>query len=194
MVDLNTMQVRTLAGDGSYDSRDGFGEAAALAPKKMAFDRSPHPETNPHVDGSGSGPVTEESAVWITSNKSVVRYHFPTDTVTTLKLIGLPLVNNSLRQAFEPYAICCLQTGLLLVSCNETHTLLLIDPKDGHVQPVVGGIDRSHGHQFEDGVGASGKFYYCYDCVLIDSERCLYFTDFENCRIRRVSLPDSLFL
>ncbi len=170
MVDTKTGEVKTVAGNGTNESTDGIGLNAGIAyPRKVVFYRSPT--------------AKPDSVLYFTSAGGMRRFDVETGAETTLELtLNIP----------GPHGIDCTPTGRLIVSCIGTHSIYLVDPSSGDVELLAGsGEWKVTGSA--DGSGRTARFNWPSDLKLDDEAQCIYVTEYEHHRIRRVSLPSRLF-
>ncbi len=171
MVDTKTGEVKTIAGNGKSESKDGNGLDAGMdRPRKVVFYRSPTAKPN--------------SVLYFTSAGGVRRFDIETGFVSTLTLKS--------SAVGYPCGIDCTSSGHLIVSCITTHSIYLIDPSKGDITLMVGSGECDL-PAFADGIGQSARFNLAVGLVLVDSKQCIYVTDRDNNRIRRVALPTQLF-
>ncbi len=108
MVDLATLAVTTIAGDGGRRSADGSGlKCSIYNPRRLAFDRS-------------------ATALYITSAFSIRRFDLTTKEMTTVEWNAKPA-----PRRIVPYAIGVLPNDQLIASCITSHSMYLLDPKTG---------------------------------------------------------------
>ncbi len=180
-VDVKTQAVTTIAGSGENELRDGVGlECAISTPRKFVFDTSRS--------------VNAESAIYITSAGGIRRLNLITREMTTC-----PMADQRISRTFDVWAIAIAPGGALIFSCLESHSIYSLDPRTGSISLIAGGgtpIERggvTDPHSFVDGYGTEPRFHLVYAIALVEHEQCLYIADSGNRRIRRMTLPQSLF-
>ncbi len=166
-IEIKSRVVSTIAGSGQSKSEDGTGLAASiLCPASLVFDRSPS--------------IKPESAVWIVATGPLRRLDITTGVVTSTT-VGTGIKVDSYT------SLCCTTTGtLILLSENALYSF---DPPT-HTLRVLAGWKHSG---YADGPGLSARFSLPRGLAMVDRERCAYIADTNNHRIRRVTLPPSLF-
>ncbi len=172
MIDTKTGEVKTVAGNGRSESKDGTGlDAGIWNPQKVVFYRSPT--------------AKPDSVLYFTSaNGGVRRFDIESGAVSTLTLKSTPIY---------PYGIECTPSGHLIVSCVGSHSIYVVDPTNDVVK-VLAGSGASYRSGSADGAGGTAQFSWPIDLVVSDSERCVYVGDKHNNRIRRMNLPSRLFV
>ncbi len=170
-IDLKTKSVTTIAGDGTGDTSTGTG-VTLYHPRRIVFDRSRS--------------VTPESIVFITAATCLHRLDLATKQLTTCKWSG---------DHFNPCGIDMTPSGHLIVTCLTAHSIYLYDPTTSTQELLAGdgvGFDPET-EQFADGPGSIARFYDPNAAVVVDSEQCVFIADSGNNRLRRMTLPKSLF-
>ncbi len=169
MVDTNTRSVTSIAGDSICSTRDDIGLRSSIAyPRKLVFDRSKS--------------IKSESALFITARLTLRRLELKTRELTTCEL------SHALK--IEPYAIASLESGHLILCCNETRKVYLYEPASCALTALAGSGDTGS----MDGVDWSASFSEIQDMAVVENDRCAYLTDIEDCVVRRITLPASLFV
>ncbi len=175
-IDLKTQAVTTIAGDGKSVSWNGFGVQSSIhRPRKFVFGRSASDEP--------------ESVLYITSEGGIRRFDLTTQELTTCK------VQKSDTRIFTPWAIDAVPSGHLIVSCDFTSCIYLFDPLTGKLDLLAGSPGRDGAASgYADGAGGAVRFDSPLGLAVVESERCAYISDAgQNRRIRRMTLPQSLF-
>ncbi len=135
-VDLTSRSVTTIAGDGTYETRDGTGVKCSICtPRQLVFDRSPNVKPN--------------SVLLISSRKAIRRFDTETGVVTTLKLHA----STATGTAINPSSLAHTPSGHMILSCDDTHSLYLVDPS-GAVLTIAGTGKRG----FMDGTAAAFEY------------------------------------
>ncbi len=169
MVDTKTGEVKTIAGNGRFESTDGIGlDAGIHFPRKVVFYRSPT--------------AKPDSVLYFTSSGSVRRFDIESGLVSTLKL-----ENSACANLRIPWGIGCTPSGHLIMSF--TLSISLVDPSNGDVKQLAGSSDG-----FAHGARKNPQFDLPTDLVVVDRERCLYGSHREdNNLLCRITLPTQLF-
>ncbi len=187
-VDLTSRTVTTIAGDGKHDGRDGSGmNCSIFAPQQLGFDRSAN--------------VTSNSVLFITSFLAIRRFDISTGILTTLfdgptyctrKGLAInEMMFDSLRQ-FSPCGLVNTPSGHLIVSCNTTSSLFLIDPSVPAPELIrVAGAGKD---DFGIEPIITREFGDVHGLVVAGSDRCLYVSDSWTATISRITLPAQLFV
>ncbi len=194
-VDLKTLAVTTIAGDGTFTTRDGIGRDSSLhAPRKIIFDRS--------LSSASPIPVQPESVMFISSSGAIRRLDLITKQLTTCPWkagtgtgTGTSL-SAAVMAVLRAFSIVMTPSGHLILISSSTRSvpLHLYDPHTGELELLCGCGSESSGHaQFADGPGQTARFDGAFDGVVFDSERCIFITDSNNKRLRHMTLPDHLF-
>ncbi len=121
---------------------------------------------------------TRNTVLFVTSKRGLLRLHTPTGTVTTL------------CPNLSPGGIAATPSGHLIVSYTKTESLYLISPNSG-TATVIAGSGKAG---YADGSGTGAAFNYITSLALNEREHCMYASDNQNNRIRRITLPASLFV
>ncbi len=184
MIELKTCAVSTVCGDGKEEHRDGTGIAntSLKRPRKLAFDRSPT--------------VTPDTILYITAPNVIRKLNIATGQLSTIKLSAA-----GAKFGIDPYGIDCTPTGMLVVTCRATHAVYMINPNTGDVDKLAGAPDFK-GAAVPAGINGNvdgpcntkAKFDWPVDVQLIDAEQCAYVCEHGNNRIRKITLPPSLFI
>ncbi len=164
-IELDSRVVSTAAGTGLWKWMDGNClEAGFIQPTRMVFDRSSN--------------VEPESAMWIVAT-GLRRFDIKHGVVTTVQL---PL---------KPDAVTSIDStpaGALIVVIQNC--VCLIDPRTQKVDKLAGSESEA---DFVDGAGVNARFNSPATVVVAEWEQCAYILDANNNRIRRITLPPTLF-
>ncbi len=124
MLDLKSLSVSTIAGDGHPTSCDGFGLRCSLwGPAALTFDRSPH-----------SPP---ESAVYIATEERdmLSRFDLTTKSLNSIELKCSVPFKSYLH--ITPTCLDCLPNGRLVMGCSQVNTIFSVDPRTGRTEPLT---------------------------------------------------------
>ncbi len=172
-VDTKTRNITTVAGDGSNHHSDGVGLASSIhVPFKLTFQRSPN--------------VKAHSVLFITAMHAIRRFDPESGQLTTCKWKRTPILN--------PAGIDSLPSGHLIVTSGMMNAVYLFDPDTGSVELLAGSGVSGGSPECVNGSGRVARFCNPTDAVIVDSEHCVYIADTELGRVRRMTLPASLFL
>ncbi len=167
MIDLSTREVTTIAGSGEADSDDGVGRTASIDfPRRATFDRS-------------------LQFMFITTKDRIRRLEVNTRQITTCQW-------KDWATEIHPFAIYCLPTDQLIVSCIHTASIYLFDPGTGVLTLLAGGSHDTD--EFVDGPGTTARSCAPCDFAVVESEHCAYVVDGSDNRLRHITLPAQLFL
>ncbi len=177
-IDLKTKSVSTIAGDGVGMGHKTTGKGVTLYhPRKLVFDRSRS--------------ATPESVLFITAANGLHRLDVETKQLTTCPLSGNKL---------SPSGLDMTPSGHLIVSCLETYSIYLYDPRTSKQELLAGAGDASGGGGhwdrggFADGPGSIARFNDPTSVVVVHSEQRAFIADNYNNRVRRMTLPAYLFV
>ncbi len=161
-IDLTTLVVTTVAGDGKRETYDGMSSCIDYS-KQLVFDRSWN--AKPY------------EVLLIASYRMLLRFDTETGVIST------PQFRTSI--GFNTWATAYTPSGHLIVSCSATQSFYSMDVSTGDVVAICGTGKAG----FADGIGLAAKFHSVVGLVLNEREQCLYACDHDNNRIRRITLP-----
>jgi hypothetical protein len=96
--------------------------------------------------------------------------------------------------ALNPKGIATLPCGALLVSCDKTFCVYLVQPTTGHCTRIAGTGECATSQQLAACPGSSATFSLPWGVALAPPEQCVYVTDMRLKCIRRIALPPELFV
>ncbi len=94
---------------------------------------------------------------------------------------------------FNPYAIDCCPTGVLIVACAVKHSLYAIDPHGGFASRIAGSGSVGDAGYHEDNKRKSkyhNKYNRVSDLCVSATQRCIWLADTGNHRIRYINPGD----
>jgi hypothetical protein len=98
-------------------------------------------------------------------------------------------VPTSQPQTIDPMGIAMTSSGVLLISCWETHSLYAVHPATGECERIAGTQAKGD----SDGPGLYAAFHRPSGIVVLDALRVAVVCDQLNYSVRRVTLPPRLF-
>ncbi len=98
---------------------------------------------------------------------------------------SIPLHDDPKRAGvFDPWGIESTTLGVLLVSCNVTHSIYSVEAKTGAVELIAGSGDKTRSGYVDGDALREARFKGTFGLLLNESEACLYVADRYNCVVR----------
>jgi hypothetical protein len=94
-------------------------------------------------------------------------------------------------RSFAPHCVSSTRSGVLIMTCEKTASVYLIDPETGRTDRLAGA--GSAGPPI-DGDGSKAQFRSLFGLVVSEREQCAYVSDTYHNLIRRITLPPHLFV
>ncbi len=94
-----------------------------------------------------------------------------------------------------PSGICQTPSGVLLVSCTDTHVVYAVHPLTGSTVRLVG--DGLPANLPADGAplaAAHAQLHTPSGIALSEAEQCLYVCEYQNHAVRKITLPKHMFV
>ncbi len=173
-VDLPSQTVTTIAGDGLQGIRDGKGlDCSVTSPVQLVFDQSPNVKPN--------------SVFLFACSIGLRRYDIETGAVTTIKFALADKIH------FDFSSLAWAPSGHLVVGGRESFAtgVYLIDVQTASIVRVAG--KESMGQWYAEGGPTEAQFTELTGIAINEREHCLFTTDYDNNRIRRITLPPEIF-
>jgi hypothetical protein len=165
-VDIESGQIRPIAGNGQAKNIDGIGIQSSISfPKKLVFDRR----------------YKDESVLFITASDALRRFDVKTGELTTV-LFDRPI---------NPYAIASTASGLLVFSCHLTYCLYAADSKTRQLERLAGGTWRFDRMTADGDALFDATFGAVFDICVDDDAQCIWTVESEL--VRYVTAPPHLF-
>ena len=96
-----------------------------------------------------------------------------------------------LSRAIRPFGIASTPSGVLLVTCQNTHSLYAVWPATGQCERIAGTGQKGG---VKDGAALSAVFHWPWSVAIDASESCAYVSEYGNHCIRRVALSAQWFV
>ncbi len=143
-------------------------------PKHLLFDRTPTTDS--------SGKPIQNPLLYITCKFALRRYNIQTRELITLELV-------SAVEDFDPTAMDWLPSGLLVVTCQTTHSVWVVDPKSGKCNRLAG----LNGNGLTDGDPlTTARFDTPVGVAVASHNQCVYILEYGS-HIRGLVVSPHLF-